>query len=42
MIKRFLFYLESFFVYGTDFFGHLGKQLDKKAKVDIETFDVTT
>ena len=33
--KRFLFYFCS------DFFGHVGKWFDKKAKVDFKIYDVT-
>ena len=40
--KCYLFHLKSFFVLVQifDFFGHVGKQLDEKAKVIFKIYDV--
>ena len=43
----FYFILKAFFLlrylnFCPDFFVHVEKQLDKKAKVDVKTYDVTT
>ena len=37
-----LFLFLRFLSFYTDFFGHVGKRLDKKAEVNFEIYDVTT